>query len=329
MKNLVLLSLFGTMLHTGFAKDGLSAVSYYKVVSDHKDEAIAPGKFVVEGIVKNADTGEPLPGVQFGVLQTIDTYKTDSLGRFSLLCNVSEGDMVYFYREGWTEVNIVDYVFKSQHRVTVSVTLKKDYTNAIKRKPVIYCYAEQELAASVKLDPKGRFTFTYPAYKDGWNIQVKPEGGITDLATGKNYPYLFWEAESENLFYQIHENTIPGFVINTDSTVQFLESTLTALGLNQTEQTDFITFWGPILQKQPYALIQFLVDDVYESQIAGLDISPKPDVIRRVYILCSPLTDTSVGMPVTAQQLNSFERFGFTVVEWGGSEIDLTQLKLY
>jgi hypothetical protein len=74
-------------------------------------------------------------------------------------------------------------------------------------------------------------------------------------------------------------------------------------------------------------LIQFLVDDVYESAIAGLQISPQPDVIRRVYILCSPLKDSSIGLEVVPQEFKSFERFAFTVVEWGGSEIDLTNLK--
>jgi hypothetical protein len=314
------------MMHSVLAEDGLVGSGEYKIVSDIRDKNIAPGKFVVEGVVKNAQTGVPMPGVQYGQFETMASYFTDSLGRFSLLCDTAENQTIFFYSSGWSEINIVRYPFKSQHRVTVSVSLEKAEPNAIKRKPVIYCYAEKELNASLILDPKGAFTFTYPAYNNGWNVTVDPAGGLTDLNTGKNYPYLFWEAASENLSYQTTENGISGFVIHTDSTIQFLEDKLSALGLNQTEQTDFITFWGPILQKQPYALIQFLVDDAYESDIASLQISPQPDAMRRVYILFSPLENEQVGMPVIAQQLQSFERFGFTVVEWGGSELDLTWL---
>jgi hypothetical protein len=325
-----LLSLLSGLLimNSTFSEGGPQDIGQnYSVVSDVKDASLTKGTFVVEGEIRMYSSGFPLPDAFIGTATFPESAKSDSVGRFRITCNSKDDHEVYFHKEGWSELVFENYKFRDQHRIVVTVYMYQDQDNQIKRKPVIYLYSDADLTASVKLDPKGEFTFTYPEYNAGWNVQVNKLGGITDLATNKNYPYLFWEAKSKNLFYQTNENTLAGFVINTDSTIQFLEEQLTALGLNETEQTDFITFWGPILQKEQFALIQFLVDDVYESTIAGLQISPQPDVMRRVYILCSPLKDSSIGMDVIPQEFKSFERFGFTVVEWGGSEIDLTNLK--
>lgn len=328
MKNVVsfLTALFA--VNSSFSEGGPSDIGQnYSVVSDVKDGSLAKGTFVVEGEIRMYSSGFPLRDAFVGTALAAESTKSDSVGRFRISCNTKEDREIYFHKQGWSELVMENYKFRDQHRIVVTVYMYQDQDNQIKRKPVIYLYSENDLTASIRLDPKGEFTFTYPEYNAGWNVRVNKSGGITDLTTNKNYPYLFWEAKSKNLFYQMKQNTLEGFIINTDSTIHFLEDKLTALGLNATEQTDFITFWGPILQKEQFALIQFLVDDVYQSTIAELQITPRPDVMRRVYILCSPLKDSAVGMKVVPQEFKSFERFGFTVVEWGGSEIDLTHLK--
>src|SRR4051812_17422787 len=63
------------------------------------------------------------------------------------------------------------------------------------KKPVIYLYPQQQQQVSVKIDLNGIFTVTDPFYKNGWNVIAAPDGKFFDPADGKNYPYLFWEAE--------------------------------------------------------------------------------------------------------------------------------------
>lgn len=29
-----------------------------------------------------------------------------------------------------------------------------------------------------------------------WNVHARPDGSLKDLSTGREYPYLFWEADS-------------------------------------------------------------------------------------------------------------------------------------
>ena len=328
MRISLLLALGISFMNHAFGDEGPAGLTQpYSVVSDIKDKQVHPGTFVVQGIVKMADGHQPVKNVQVGMLSATDKHVlSDSLGQFQLVCKVGSDSALYFYKDGLHELTIENYHFKEQHRITLVVYLEHERMNAVKRKPVIYCYSTKPLTATVQLDPKGEFTFTYPQYTNGWEISVDQTGGVTDLKTGKNYPYLFWEATGKNLQYQYTPQGIPGFVIQTDSVIQFLENQLTALGLNQTEQTDFIPFWGPILQKKRYVFVQFLIDDMYESAVASLQIYPEPDGMRRVYILCAGLDQPDLGMPVIAQKFESFERFGFTVVEWGGSELTLPKL---
>lgn len=194
-------------------------------------------------------------------------------------------------------------------------------------KPVIYCYNSSD-TFSLQVKPKGEFIFTYPDLSTVSTYKTNEDGSVADIGSGKNYPYLFWEAKSESLNFQSEGNQLPGFLIQTDSLISFLENQLASLGLNSTEQIDFITYWGPIMQRQPYALVQFVIDDVYQEEIARLDISPRPDAMRRVFMLYSPLVTDQIALTVVPQQFNSFERFGFTVVEWGGSIIETSFKKL-
>lgn len=296
----------------------------YNIVSDEKDENIDEGKYRIKGEVRMFSSNLPLENVLIGSTESGTWMRTDSAGTFDLEL-FTKDQKLYFYLNGWSEVVIEDYEFQSQHLITMNVWMHQVRKQAV-RKPVIYLYSEEELTASVQINPVGQFTFTYPEYKESWNISVKGNK-ITDHSSGKVYPYLFWEAEDEKLFYSFNQDKMQGFIIKTDTSIAFLEHQLKTLGLNTTEQTDFITYWGPILERQPYALIQFYVDEDYNSNIAEMNVNPAPDAVRRVYMLCSGLKDPNLGMEITAQKFSSFERKGFTVVEWGGSEINLDIIK--
>jgi hypothetical protein len=118
-----------------------------------------------------------------------------------------------------------------------------------------------------------------------------------------------------------------GWLIKTDTAVQFLEHQLTLLGLNDREKTDFITFWGPSLMQKEYALLQFLVDAAVEYEIATLIIVPKPDVLRRIYLYAATLDKPYMGLNCVPQKFKSINRNGFTVIEWGGTELNLDSIK--
>ncbi len=179
------------------------------------------------------------------------------------------------------------------------------------KKPVLYLYPTKEQTVTVKLGFKGNLTCTYPAYKDGWTVKAEPDGTLTDLSDGKPYSYLYWEGTSRNRWDQSH-----GFVVKGSDTAEFLQQKLSYLGLKPKEYNEFIVYWLPVLQKSPYNLITFAGKD-YED-LAPLTITPKPDSVLRVMMLYKPLP-RPVSVP--AQTLHPFVRKGFTVVEWGGTEV--------
>jgi hypothetical protein len=180
------------------------------------------------------------------------------------------------------------------------------------KKPVLYLYPEKEETVTVKLNFPGKLTCTYPAYRDGWTVRAEPDGTLTDCTDGKTYSYLYWEGKT-NARYDMTE----GFVVKGSDTAEFLQSKLSYLGLKPREYNEFIVYWLPILQKNPYNLIRFAGKDYAES--TPLTITPKPDSVLRVMMLYRPLASP---VPVKPQTLQPFERKGFTVVEWGGMRVN-------
>ena len=90
---------------------------------------------------------------------------------------------------------------------------------------------------------------------------------------------------------------------------------LAEIGLTPREYNEFIVYWLPKMQDNPYNLISFQSEAYTDA--AKLDIDPTPDSVLRVFMAWKPL-----GRPqnIEPQTFASFERNGFTVVEWGGCE---------
>ena len=177
-------------------------------------------------------------------------------------------------------------------------------------KPVLYLYPEEECEVSVKLELKGKFTHTYPAYNDGWKVTAKPDGTLTD-ENGREYYCLFWEDEKD-----IEYDMSKGFVVAGKDTAAFLEEKLAILGLTDKEANEFMIYWLPQMENNPYNLISFQ-SDVYTDS-TKLTISPEPDSVLRVFMAWQPLEEK---IEIEEQELQGFERTGFTVVEWGGAGI--------
>lgn len=175
-------------------------------------------------------------------------------------------------------------------------------------KPVIYLYPQKEESISVKLHVSGGLTCTYPSYKNGWHVTASPDGTLTD-STGQTYNYLYWEGLT-NACWDLSQ----GFCVKGEDTAAFLEESLSKLGLNRREANEFIVYWLPLMEVNPYNIITFQTD-VY-TQNAKLDISPTPDSLLRIFMVWFP-SEQAINIP--EQTLQAPERTGFTVVEWGGT----------
>ena len=179
-------------------------------------------------------------------------------------------------------------------------------------KPVIYLYPEEKMEVTVKLNYNGEITCTYPAYNEGWTVTAHPDGTLINQKDGKEYSYLFWEGNS-NIEYDMSK----GFVVKGEDTAEFLRDKLEYIGLTPKEYNEFIVYWLPKMQNNPYNLISFQSEAYTEN--AELEIIPEPDSILRVFMAYKPLKKE---IPVEEQVLEPFQRQGFTVVEWGGTVVN-------
>ena len=177
-------------------------------------------------------------------------------------------------------------------------------------KPVIYLYPEKDTEVSVKLGFKGTLTATIPDHGDGWNVLAKTDGTLTDLYDGKEYPYLFWEGNTK-----FAPDMQKGFLVKGTETADFLEDILAKIGLLPHEINDFIAYWLPFLQENPYNLITFQGENY--TDIAPLTITPAPDSILRVFMVYRPLEEP---IDIEEPDFIPFERKGFSVIEWGGAQ---------
>lgn len=182
---------------------------------------------------------------------------------------------------------------------------------AVTAKPVIYLYPEEETQVSVSLDFDGQLTSTYPAYEDGWTVEASPDGTLTDPATGRQYYCLFWEGIGPTEY-----DFSAGFCVAGENTAAFLEDALADLGLTEKEANEFLIYWLPKMEHNPYNLISFQTEAYTDS--AALTIDPAPDTLIRVFMAWQGLDQP---VEVEPQTLTTPDRTGFTAVEWGGAEM--------
>lgn len=192
--------------------------------------------------------------------------------------------------------------------VTV-IDMNRTWETPAPEKPVIYLYPEVPTQVSVRLDYDGELTCTYPAYENGWSVTAYPDGTLSDGET--EYNYLYWEGVQNTGF-----DFSQGFCVKGSDTAAFLETALAKLGLTRAEANEFIVYWLPLMQDNAYNVISFQ-NEAYTDH-ARLDISPAPDTVLRVFMAWQA-SDQAISIP--EQELTAPERNGFTVVEWGGCEV--------
>lgn len=191
---------------------------------------------------------------------------------------------------------------------------RDDRYRVISLKPVIYLYPDKEQKVEVQLGFKGKDLYTWPHVNESmyWNVTAQASGMLKDTK-GEEYPYLFWEGEQEDMSYVDNSE---GFVMKGTEVEGFLVEKLKLLGLNARERTDFITFWVPRMQANDNLFIRF--ETTAYDKAVPLNVLPKPDSMQRVFMVWRKVP---AGHTCKPKELTPFTRNGFTLIEWGGSQL--------
>jgi len=183
------------------------------------------------------------------------------------------------------------------------------------RKPVIYMYPPTPTKVRLQLEIDGEFIATYPQIgADGWTVTAHPDGALIDATTGRRHRYLFWEGTSAGFEIDpAQAHLVPG-----EAAAAFLERACGRFALTDDECGDLISYWIPTLAANPYNIIQF-VDEPSYARYAQLHIDPRPDAVIRPFMI---FRASPTPVPVGAPELPQRHRGRFTVVEWGGADLD-------
>ena len=168
----------------------------------------------------------------------------------------------------------------------------------IVKKPIIYIYPIEKMDVEVPFGNPQYLSCTYPKYKNGWSVTADVDGTLVDKNTEKNLYALYWEGKEVPKNINLKE----GFCVKGKDTATFLEEKLSLLGLSDKEAEEFIIYWLPKMEENNY----------------NLEITTKPGNLIRVMMDWKGLDEK---IEVQEQNLETPIREGYTVVEWGGTEI--------
>ena len=193
-------------------------------------------------------------------------------------------------------------------------------------KPVLYLYDDQpgrEVHTSLKLhDSEMLYMWPNAGHIDqqdySWDLKTSDDGTLYDQA-GNEYSYIFWEA-SDYGDYSLDQ----GFCVKGSDTAEFLREKLKEMGLTPKEYNEFIVYWMPQMQNNPYNIIRFEGLDPNDDYNRHFELSVTdgekelPDSMLRIFMVWQASDSYQEMEP---QTFSPFERNGFTVVEWGGAEL--------
>jgi len=320
MKTIALFLLMSCLVLPVFGEDrGKSGLSY-RVTGTSKDASLQKNeaKFIFTFLFNDSVWSQR---VRIYEGKTEVKAEPDKHGIFSLETTPGKHKFCFISADGCLSADSAIYLkvvtdsiaIAAQHKTEITIYFTSPTVTV--DKPVIYLYPEKKTDVRVQLALQGQLTFAYPAYENGWSVSAEPNGMLH--TNGKTYNYLFWEGQLS--FAPQDKFSGEGFVVEKENLLAFLETSLEKIGLQSKEAQDFITYWYPRMQGSEKNYVRFLFNTDCEKY-AALDITPKPDRVLRVYMLWSPLKGgESIG--VQAQEFPAFERKGFTVVEWGGTEL--------
>ena len=253
--------------------------------------------------------------------------------RLNYVANIKLHKLERVFSIGSLMVDIFVLMLHHSYRTIGEVTLQKEgATVSIILHSDLNCfYASVEMNEAPEL--KGKkvavcgstenrhgivLTASYPAYPEqGWRVRVRPDATLTDLDTGRTLYCLFWEGRREEI-----RRPDSGFIVAGADTAAFLEEKLALLGLNARETEEFILYWLPAMQRNPWNYIRFAGEEEI-GRAMPLAIFPAPDRVLRVWMEYTALAERPEGIPEQVLEPVSREELsasGFYAVEWGGSE---------
>ncbi|KAJ7187725.1 hypothetical protein GGX14DRAFT_547135 [Mycena pura] len=244
------------------------------------------------------------------------------------------------------------------------------YLQQLGGKPVIYVYSPTETNVSVALTLTHEWSFStiYPVVPSKstspgtceriqWNVRTHLDGNLTELNTGLDVAYLFWEAHTNDgippsppaspvvpqsntalSFSPLTSDLSPAdaVLIAVRDITPYLDKVLLALGLHTEARTSFITYWLPSLLRHKHVALRFVPQAAYETA-ASLDIEPVPDVVTRVFMLFKGIAEDALAEWGDAEYTDDdAERWRdvvgvdaerasnaalLRVLEWGGMEV--------
>ncbi|TNE56210.1 MAG: hypothetical protein EP338_01175 [Bacteroidetes bacterium] len=294
------------------------------VLSDSLDGQIPKGHYVLRGQVSS------LQDVRDLIMRVVITPKDQQAqvikdGYFELLLPISS-DYVWFRSFGYQESAFESYQIHDQHRITVQMLLSQEDEDPVYlEKPVVYGYSDKDQHLKIQLKTPGAIQFSYPKLNQNqsWNLSLIDNEWVDQH--GKHYPYLFWDAQLKlRSFLKDEHQQIFGCILTSEEILPYLEEKLSYLGLNSTEQTDFITYWAPRMSKSRYCFVQFAFQE--DCQIfSSYQIDPAPEKLFQLYLLFQGFEEYPKHLEVNPQKWPKFQRSGFHLLEWGGLEINDTE----
>lgn len=180
-------------------------------------------------------------------------------------------------------------------------------------KPVLYLYPTEETEVTVTLELDGYITVSEPPYADGWTVTASPNGTLTD-AVGNTWKSLFWEGVT-----YFDPQTDSGYCVAGEAAAAFLAEQLPLWGLQGSEIDEFVEYWLPVLEANPWQIVTF--NDPGYLEAATYTISPAPDKLIRVYMTITPVEAFVEIAPQTPPTAEEIARDGYVAVEWGGGYV--------
>jgi hypothetical protein len=203
------------------------------------------------------------------------------------------------------------------------ITIVLEDKGTVVKKPVIYLYPPTKQEITIIHDFKGKIGNTYPKYTDKWQVVAEPDGTLTSKGDNRKYKYLFWDGI--NYFPREHFDFKDGFLVRKENTVEFLETKLSEIGLNDSEINDFVVYWLPVLNENGDNLIHFDINNNI-ANTSFLNVNPKPDTEIIVFMEFRKW-NLSDNVKIREQVIPKIVRKGFTLVEWGGSQEEYQKIE--
>lgn len=293
--------------------------SLKKISSAQKKHSKNEKRVTLTGIV--CDTNHiPISGAVISNLNEKEAFYSDINGEYRLTAYLK--DRLTYSHTGFDTQEIIvnkkrlnDIILKEKPTNTTAIQFAKQPGKITIKKPVIYLYPTQKTDITIDLNFEGKLLTTFPKYEKNWTVTACPDGRIFDTKTNRFYSSLFWDGTQD--FDEEHYRYSSGFVVVKENLADFLIKKLEFIGLNTTETNEFVQYWLPILEKNETNFIHFYANADYDV-ISKNTVFPKPDTEIRVFMEFYGLEK---AIKVPEQRLSRTERKGFTLIEWGGSDV--------